>query len=207
MGVVQPDYWLYDYYIKNFAAKSGKSLSELKMLELGNQTFQDNDLIVQMNLPATVKEYWENNGVSHTSIDLNGKDGAVSLDLSKPLPENFYHAYDIVTNCGTSEHVDDQFECWKNIHRCLKGNGLLLSANPEKENYNEKHCNWFYDLNFFETFASRLGYVIYLLGRMFFPYNGGYVIFAAMEKSKETKFDFSKNEFESLLFNKNLRSD
>ena len=199
MGVVQPDFWLYEYYVKDFAAKNNKLLSEIKMLELGNQTFQDSNLIAQLNLPATVKEYWKKKGVKHTSIDLNGKDGAVILDLSKPLPENFFNAFDIVTNCGTSEHVDNQFECWRNIHNSLKVNGYLLSANPEKNKYNRNHCNWFYDMNFFEVFADRLNYTVYLLGRMYFPYNGGYVIFAALEKSKETGFLFSEDEFNSLL--------
>ena len=199
MGVVQPDLWLYVYYVKDFAVRNNKMLSEITMLELGNQTFQDSNLISQLNLPLTVKKYWENMGVKHTSIDLNGKDCAINLDLSKPLPENFFNAFDIVTNCGTSEHVDNQFECWRKIHKSLKVKGFLLSANPEKDKYNRNHCNWFYDMNFFEVFAERLNYTTYLLGRMFFPYNGGYVIFAALEKTKETEFRFREDEFNSLL--------
>lgn len=199
MGVIQPDFWLYDYYVRYHAAINDKSLDEVSMLELGNQTFQDKDLIRSLKLPDTVKEYWESKGVKHTSIDLNAKDGALPLDLSIPLPEKFYNAYDIVTNCGTSEHVDNQFECWKNIHKCLKVKGFLLSANPEAGRYNEKHCDWFYDINFFEHFADRLSYKIYLLGRILFPNNGGYVIFAAMEKTKETEFDFNKAEINELV--------
>ncbi len=199
MGVIQPDFWLYEYYVKNYAALNGKSLSDIYMLELGNQTFQDKALVRSMNLPATVKQYWESKGVKHTSIDLNGEDGALPLDLSKPLPEKFYNAFDIVTNCGTSEHVDNQFECWKNIHKCLKVKGFLLSANPEKGRYNENHCDWFYDMNFFEVFADRLSYKTFLLGRILFPFNGGYVIFTAMEKSKESEFDFSEAEINSLV--------
>ncbi|HAY34801.1 MAG TPA: hypothetical protein PK536_11825 [Ignavibacteria bacterium] len=199
MGVIQPDFWLYDYYVKNYAVKNNKQLNEISMLELGNQTFQDSCLISQLNLPKTVKEYWESKGVMHTSIDLNGKDGAVPLDLSKPLPANFFNAFNIVTNCGTSEHVDNQYECWKNIHKSLKVNGFLLCANPEKDKYNEKHCNWFYDIKFFEAFACRLGYTIYHLGSLLFPFNGGYVIFAAMEKTKDGEFVFSEDEFTSLI--------
>ena len=199
MGVIQPDFWLYEYYVKNFAALNGKSLSDIYMLELGNQTFQDKALISSLNLPLTVKHYWESKGVKHTSIDLNGEDGTLPLDLSKPLPEKFYNAFDIVTNCGTSEHVENQFECWKNIHKCLKTKGFLLSAIPEKGRYNENHCDWFYDMNFFEVIADRLSYKIYMLGRILFPFNGGYVIFSAMEKLKESEFDFSEAEINSLV--------
>lgn len=201
MGIVQPDFWLYDYYVKNYSAGNSKSFSDISMLELGNQTFQDKELISSLNLPGTVKEYWESKGIKHTSIDLNGEDGALSLDLSKPLPEKFYDAFDIVTNCGTSEHVDNQFECWKNIHKCLKVNGFLLSANPETGMYNEKHCEWFYDMNFFQNFADKLSYKIYMLGRILFPYNGGYVIFAAMEKTKETDFNFKEDEINQMIHN------
>lgn len=199
MGIVQPDFWLYDYYVNNFAEENGKTLSEISMLELGNQTFQDIKLIKNLNLPLTAKEYWQSKGVKHTSVDLNGLDGALELDLSKALPEKYYNAFDIVTNCGTSEHVKNQFECWKNIHKCLKVKGYLLSANPEINKYNDKHCDWFYDINFFNQFAEHLGYKIYLLGELLFPYNGGYVIFASMKKIIESEFNFKEAEFNSLL--------
>lgn len=199
MGVIQPDFWLYDYYVNNYAAKNNKSLHEVAMLELGNQTFQDESLISKLNLPRTVKEYWESKGLKHISIDLNGEDGALKLNLAAPLPDEYKNAFDIVTNAGTSEHVDNQFECWRNIHNCLKLNGFLLSAIPEKHQYNEEHCDWFYDTKFFEVFAERLGYKIYLLGRLLFPFNGGYVIFAALEKVNEIKFNFSEEEINSLL--------
>lgn len=199
MGVIQPDFWLYEYYVNNYAEKNSKQLRDVCMLELGNQIFQDDSLIVKMNLPRTVKEYWESKGVQHTSIDLNGEDGALPLDLAAPLPERFYNVFDIITNCGTSEHVENQFECWRNIHRCLRLNGFLLSAIPEKYKYNEDHCDWFYDTDFFEVFAKRLGYRIYLLGRLLFPFNGGYVIYSAMEKTEEKEFDFTEEEINSLL--------
>lgn len=113
-----------------------------------------------------------NKDVKHVSIDLYGEDGALPLDLSIPFPERFYNAFEIVTNGGTSEHVDNQFECWRNIHKCLKLNGFLLSTSPEKYKYNKDHCDWFCDVNFFEVFAQRLGYKIYFLGRVLFPHNG-----------------------------------
>lgn len=112
---------------------------------------------------------------------------------AQPLPEKFNNAFDIVTNCGTSEHVGNQFECWRNIHNCLKLNGFLLSAVPETGRYNEKHCDRFYDMNFFEIFADRLSFKTYLLPKILFPYNGGYIILA-MEKTKESGFDFSEAE-------------
>lgn len=199
MGVIQPDFWLYDYYVDFFMRRNKKQPEDVAMLELGNQTFQDEVLMEKLNLPRTVKEYWEKRGIRHTSVDLNAEDGAIPLNLSVPLPREYFNQFDIVTNGGTSEHVDNQFECWKNIHKCLKLNGFLLSANPEKYNYNDKHCDWFYDTDFFEVFAKRLGYTVHMNGRVLFPFNGGYVIFAALEKVEELEFDFTKEELDSLL--------
>lgn len=63
------------------------------------------------------KHYFENMGISHTSIDLNGQDGALKLDLTKPID---IPPADVVTNFGTSEHVLDQKACFLNIHNLSK---------------------------------------------------------------------------------------
>lgn len=75
------------------------------MLELGNKrgTGGPGD---------TYKRHFEALGLRHVSVDWNGEDGALALDLQKPLGLG---AFDMVTNIGTSEHVEDQAGVWRNI--------------------------------------------------------------------------------------------
>jgi len=75
------------------------------MLELGNKRGTGGKA-------DTYKAYFEKRCLRHVSVDWNGHDGALALDLRKPLNLG---TFDMVTNIGTSEHVDDQFPCWRNM--------------------------------------------------------------------------------------------
>ncbi len=57
------------------------------MLELGNKRNPD----------GVYKLYFESIGIKHTSIDWNGQDGALNLDLRKPID---MPPFDMVTNIG-----------------------------------------------------------------------------------------------------------
>lgn len=78
------------------------------MIELGNK--RDSE--------GVWKKLFTEMGIEHTSIDLNGRDGALELDL---LGEISLPSADVVTNIGTSEHVSDEHEgqmaCFENINR------------------------------------------------------------------------------------------
>lgn len=75
------------------------------MLELGNKrgTGGPGD---------SYKKHFEARGIAHTSVDWNGEDGALAMDLRYPLGLG---VFDMVTNIGTSEHVDGQSGVWDNI--------------------------------------------------------------------------------------------
>lgn len=73
------------------------------MLELGNKRGTEHE---------PYKPFFEARGIRHVSVDLNGLDGALALDLRRPLNLG---RFDMVTNIGTSEHVDQQEPVWKNI--------------------------------------------------------------------------------------------
>jgi hypothetical protein len=60
----------------------------------------------------TYKKYFEGLGIRHVSVDINGLDGALPMDLRQPLGLG---TFDLVTNIGTSEHVDRQEPVWRNI--------------------------------------------------------------------------------------------
>jgi hypothetical protein len=87
------------------------------MLELGNKK----------NAPYTYKQFFEARGIRHVSVDWNGQDGALRMDLQRPLNLG---TFDMVTNIGTSEHVDDQVGVWRNIIEAMDLDSILVSTTP-----------------------------------------------------------------------------
>jgi len=113
------------------------------MLELGNKK----------NKKGLYKDHFVALGIAHTSVDLNGLDGALPLDLQKPL--NLGQRFDIVTNFGTSEHVDNQEACWRNIlDHCGR---VLVSTTPLPGDW-KWHGRWYPRPDFFTTLAKDNGF-------------------------------------------------
>jgi len=120
-----------------------------RMLELGNKKTGG----------TTYKSYFESKGIDHTSIDWNGLDGAIKLDLRQPIE---MEPFDMVTNIGTSEHVSNQYGVWFNIHNLCKVGGIVVSHTPLEGDW------WWHGLHyprmsFFEQFAE-MGYEINFIG-------------------------------------------
>ena len=116
----------YIKYGNRFIKSEFKRHKGLSMLELGNQTIRRSS---KHDLPKTGKKYFESLGMHHTSVDLNGLDGAIALNLSKPIINpNWVNHFDVVTNFGTTEHVEPyeaQYACFRNIHNFMAVNGLF----------------------------------------------------------------------------------
>jgi len=117
--------------------------------ELGNQRY--------CGKPA--KGMYELKGVKHTSIDINGLGGAVPIDLDSPIPSNMENKFDVVTNYGTSDHVNNQYSVFKNVHLMCKLNGIMLHGVPLIGNW-VKHCRYYYSKQFFEGLSIKCGYRI-----------------------------------------------
>jgi len=135
----------------------------LNWCELGNQVIVDTwhqrgDQAIVDSFRIAKHEY-ELLGVNHTSIDLNGNSGALVLDLSKPLPEQFANRFDVITNYGTIEHVENQYEVFRNVHKICKANGVMLHAFPLINNW-PKHCRYYYELRFVDALSRLCGYEI-----------------------------------------------
>ncbi len=122
-------------YIEPLICGDGKLVQTL--LELGNKR----------NAAGTYKAYFESLGIEHVSIDWNGQDGALTLDLRRPITAHdidmqrdhrglaplFCTApaqFDMVTNIGTTEHVNNQAGVWENITRLCRVGGTLVSITP-----------------------------------------------------------------------------
>jgi SAM-dependent methyltransferase len=137
-------------------------LSGKKMLELGDQMFVKGEPYEKSG-----KEYFENRGVLHTSVDLNGRHGALKIDLSKPIEvPHWKNHFDIVTNFGTLEHVEPkkaQYECFRNVHYCLKPGGIAIHLLPDideliKSGAWKNHCNNYYSRDFVNTLVNNNDY-------------------------------------------------
>ena len=134
------------------------------MLELGDQ------IIRKGEIPETTgKEYYSNRGVNHISIDLNGNNGSLELDLSKIIDKKeWFNYFDIITNSGTTEHIEPkqaQYITFMNIHNCMKVGGIAVHLVPDinELEINGKwkgHCNNYYSFNFFYMLSQKNAYEI-----------------------------------------------
>jgi hypothetical protein len=104
-------------------------IDEVKtMIELGNKK----------NANGTYKAMFEKNGIEHTSVDWNGEDGALNVDLREDLKLSdigLKRKVDCVTNIGTTEHCSPQGLVWHNILRWLKVGGYFVSVTPKPEQW------------------------------------------------------------------------
>ena len=96
------------------------------MCELGNQY-----ILCVPNFKIS-KEYFESLGIIHTSVDINGRNGALKLNLNDCLTIG---KFDIVTNLGTSEHVENNDQCFNNIDNFCKPKGAMIHVLPSKGNF------------------------------------------------------------------------
>jgi hypothetical protein len=146
----------------NIEGSFGK-LQGVRMLELGNQEFG------AAATERVAKRHYEAKGVVHTSVDLNGLDGAIVVDLSKPSERrDWIGHFDVITNCGTTEHVapnDAQYEAFRNIHLWLRVGGIAVHALPDVNALEEYgiwrgHCENYYSEDFVRMLAAANRYAI-----------------------------------------------
>ena len=134
-----------------------------RMAELGDQKLWDTVATKPDGRRVWFKEWIEAAGCHHYSIDIHGKNGSHPLDLSKPIDDLFWKSnFDIVTNFGTSEHVEDQVWCWENIHNLGRCGSVYIHVVPEFGKYPLSHCKYFYDLEFFSNLCKANKYTMIL---------------------------------------------
>ncbi len=174
----------------------------IKIMELGNQRMKWHEA-------QTAKKFFmEYEGaLEHISIDMNGKSGALRLDLSKDLVElrpEWKGNFDLVTNYGTAEHVDKGlYECYKNIHNFCRVGGIMINDGPPSCGC-PWHSPYHYYPHFFSTFAKVCGYELLLRdaravrGRKKICHHKDRTLeIAVYHKIHDTEF-ISKEKFESL---------
>jgi hypothetical protein len=128
-----------------------------RLCELGDQLLIDDD----GNVTGVAKDLYESLGFAHTSMDINGRHGAVPVDLERPVPPEFVGAFDIVTDYGTLEHVNGQYQAFRNVHLMCREGGVMIHHLPLAGTY-PKHCRYYYTLEFMEGLARACGYDVIL---------------------------------------------
>ena len=136
-------------------------LPGMSVAELGNILVYPD--VFGHTFPA--KKFWERFGATHVSFDLNGRDGALPVDLGQPLAPKYTNQHDLVTNFGCAEHVEtSQYWCWRNIHNLCKRGGLMVNCGPEEGSW-RIHCKIRYTVPWLEGLAEACGYDVRMLDR------------------------------------------
>lgn len=155
------------------------TFTNLNILEFGNQEVYSNFEKVKYIYSSynynkdtrVLKYFFEHLGMKHTSIDYNGKDGALPYDVRTDLLQKLSPNFDLITNIGFSEHVGEndtesnllinQYNFFKNIHNLGNSNTLYYHCVP-LTNYWYKHGVCDYSLDFFSTLCTVCDYTIIL---------------------------------------------
>jgi len=168
------------------------SYKNLELCELGNQKLSFKKL--------TGKQYYTSLGVKHTSIDLNNKDGALPLNLDLPLPASFLNKFRVVTDYGTSEHVNNQYSVFKNVHDICKNGGVMIHVLPSINSPQGRSERYYYSRDFMKELARKCKYkIVDLTAYKDDPTacNSSEAIRAVFMKTKDNPF-ISKKEFYSI---------
>lgn len=144
------------------------------VLELGSQDIvcaerQDDlqDLLQSFGVPfadvgvlaarGPAKTLYERLGFAYASVDSDGRQGALPLDLNvDSAPAHWQQSFDLVTNFGTSEHVANQANCFKFVHDAARDGAFIIHELPFQGWINHGFFN--YQPVFFLDLASTNGY-------------------------------------------------
>jgi hypothetical protein len=161
-----------------------------KVCELGVQRLYDKDY--NNNYPYANTYY---KGIEYTSIDLSGENGALMIDLDKP--NKFDGVYDLVTDFGASQHLNDTYNVHKTMYDLCKEGGLIIQENPKTGNW-KGYALTYKTKEFYEGLSKFTGMEILELGEH--PAMGndidGWNVYCVMRKGSG-KFP-SKSKFKEL---------
>lgn len=180
-----------DIYISN---KDTKTLLELGIQE----SYFDSDF-------RYLREDLSNQFLNYISIDLHKINGVTIFDLSQFSPDEF--RVDIITNIGTSEHVeyeDGQYNCWKNIHSWLKLGGICIHELPEVGSWKD-HCRYYCSFDFFNNLEN-YGYEILEL-RKHYQEDQGNLIWCVLRKIKDFEFMDEQEFYKNMVVDKTVTSE
>lgn len=91
-------------------------------------------------------------------VDADGRHDSFVWDLNLPIPPEQRSTYDLVTNSGTTEHVFNVAQVFKNIHDLARKGSIMIHVVPFQGYINHGFYN--YQPCFFEDLAFENQYTI-----------------------------------------------
>jgi hypothetical protein len=185
MGIYQKFVPFLDQLLEDLG-KEFNETENIRMIELGNQN-------IHPPMPKTGNisklHFNQQQGVEHISLDWNGREGAQKKDLGKLIDD--IAPTHLITNFGTSEHVYNHYNCFKNIHNlCLPG-GYIFHYVPAIASWPGHGLRW-YGEKFFIDLVDAVEYeIIELHSTTEEPYTpelGTQMIWCLMKKSTNSPF-------------------
>lgn len=129
----------------------------IKMLELGCQNIYADGYAT---ITTSLFEFPNRFGVIMETWDILGCQNSKIVDLREPINQEHYGIYDVVTDFGTTEHVDgNYYQARKNIHNACKVGGMMIHETPLTGHWHG-HGHNYMTLQFYEQIASEMGYTI-----------------------------------------------
>ena len=163
---------------------TGKSYRGLRVLQMGAIEHKT----PEPRMPA--KEwYLQERAKEVVSIDLNAQDDSIPHDLDTPIPADLESRFDLVTNYGTGEHVNNQYMFFKNMHDTCREGGIMIHQ-LNHEGFIPDHGRYYYSTKTVFRIAKLCAYSILCLENQAAGRGGRRtgVLFVAFRKRKESSF-------------------
>lgn len=147
--------------VRNFFAKYGNRNSNEEIKAITTKLVAGSTYVVGKGglNEAFVGEMLEKAGMAYTSFDIAYGYKTFLLDMNhSPLPSQFFQTFDLVLNFGTTEHILNQYNCFKIIHEATKVGGFIYHQLPLSGFVD--HGYFVYTGRFFFDLAGFNGYEI-----------------------------------------------
>jgi len=107
-------------------------------------------------------DYYQKLGFKVNTIDLGigpekVRSDVLRYDLCKPIKN--VGEFDFVIDLGTGEHIENQYELFRNIHNLCKVNGVIIRCNPSIR-WGRPHGLYYYTFLFYQELAHTFDYEI-----------------------------------------------
>ena len=205
MGICENQYrFVKEYALDKLTVQS----KDVNMLELGDQVLNNHNNF--FDGIKTAKEFYTRSGYNHTSFDWNGQNGSIPIDLTL-LTNSFNKQYDLITDHGTSEHVHNQYNLFKNLHNwgnvgCIYVHCVPLHGDEHKQYLNYEfppHGDYEYSSKFWEELSKENGYELIiskgdLVSNMALSYPKNFYSASSYRKINDDEF-ISKETFDRIF--------
>jgi len=115
----------------NFLERYSSNLSEHEIQKFSQKIAKRSVWPSGKGPPVYLGEFLKSTNIRYQAFDIFSAPGVRIFDLnSSDLPDDDKHKYDIVINFGTSEHIFNQYNCFRLIHNAAKVGAYIFHQVP-----------------------------------------------------------------------------